>query len=59
VSGLKKDNILMALYQLENRFGDSPQLVHDYKAPFLSEKVVNIIISYCEYVNRTVWYYNL
>ena len=58
MTGLNWNRISEALAVLENqaRGTDSAlRLVDDYTVPNVSEKVVRIIISYTDYVNRTVW----
>ncbi len=59
MTGLELDRILTALAILENQGrGDrrSIQIVQDYNAPQVSEKIVRIILSYTDYVNRFVWH---
>jgi UDP-N-acetylglucosamine 2-epimerase (non-hydrolysing) len=56
--GLGLERIMQGLKILENQsFGDARLLsqVQDYSMPNVSEKVVRIIHSYVDYVNRTVW----
>lgn len=56
--GLEKDRVLQGLQILENQGrGENRQLrlVSDYAVPNVSDKIVRIIQSYTDYVNRTVW----
>ena len=56
--GLELDRVLQGLAILERQpRGDKRLLrqVGDYSMPNVSEKVVRIIHSYTDYVNRTVW----
>ncbi|TGK78435.1 UDP-N-acetylglucosamine 2-epimerase (non-hydrolyzing) [Leptospira noumeaensis] len=56
--GLSKERILQALALLETEgkdFFNQSRLVGDYSMPNVSAKVVRIILSYTDYVNRIVW----
>jgi UDP-N-acetylglucosamine 2-epimerase (non-hydrolysing) len=53
--GVKKDMVLKAVEVVTQQSNDSIDLVNDYDVCNVSTKVVRIIISYIEYVNRTVW----
>ncbi|WP_027308881.1 non-hydrolyzing UDP-N-acetylglucosamine 2-epimerase [Caloramator sp. ALD01] len=53
--GLKKERILQALEVLETQKKDTLRLVRDYSMPNVSDKVLRIILSYTDYVNRVVW----
>ncbi|MFO7568531.1 MAG: UDP-N-acetylglucosamine 2-epimerase (non-hydrolyzing) [Smithellaceae bacterium] len=56
--GLSPARIKEALTVLEKQPGGANRLlniVEDYKVPNVSEKVVRIILSYTDYVNRVVW----
>ncbi|MEC5338004.1 MULTISPECIES: non-hydrolyzing UDP-N-acetylglucosamine 2-epimerase [unclassified Enterococcus] len=53
--GLKKTRILEGLEVLEAQEDDTLRQVSDYSMPNVSEKVLRIIISYTDYVNRVVW----
>ncbi|MCA0386433.1 MAG: UDP-N-acetylglucosamine 2-epimerase (non-hydrolyzing) [Firmicutes bacterium] len=53
--GLKTERILRGLNVLENQDKDILRLVDDYSVPNVSDKVLRIILSYTDYVNRVVW----
>ena len=53
--GLKKERILQGLEVLETQEKDTLRLVGDYSMTNVSDKVLRIILSYTDYVNRVVW----
>lgn len=53
--GLKKERILQGLEVLETQEKGILRLVVDYSMPNVSDKVLRIILSYTDYVNRIVW----
>jgi UDP-N-acetylglucosamine 2-epimerase len=52
---LKKERILQGLKVLETQEKGTLRLVEDYSMPNVSDKVLRIILSYTDYVNRVVW----
>lgn len=58
MTGLKSEDILSAIKIVTTQNKENPQtsqIVKDYEVDNLSKKVVRIIHSYIDYVNRTVW----
>lgn len=58
MTGMNIDRVMNALLVLESQSrGDERtlRLVQDYGMPNVSEKVVRIILSYTDFVNRVVW----
>lgn len=53
--GLKLDRILQGLEVLKVQDSNMLRRVSDYSMPNVSDKVLRIIISYTDYVNRVVW----
>ncbi|MDY0257246.1 non-hydrolyzing UDP-N-acetylglucosamine 2-epimerase [Gudongella oleilytica] len=53
--GLKKERVLQGLEVLETQEKETLRMVADYSMPNVSDKVLRIILSYTDYVNRVVW----
>ena len=53
--GLKKERIMQALKVLEREQKDTLREVADYSMPNVSDKVLRIVLSYTDYINRVVW----
>jgi UDP-N-acetylglucosamine 2-epimerase len=58
--GLRKARVMEAVKIVTDQFSGSDErlfrMVNDYRSKNVSEKVVRIIASYTDYVNRTVWH---
>lgn len=58
MTGLNVERVLQAMEVLTSQPRGSERLlrlVRDYDAPNVSEKIVRILLSYTDYVNRSVW----
>ncbi len=57
LSGIKQDRVLQAIdiTTKQNLCGADQRIVSDYDIDNLSDKVVKIILSYTDYIKRTVW----
>ena len=54
MSGLESKNIITAINVVTSQ-KEKMHIVNDYDADHVSAKVVRIILSYTDYINRTVW----
>ncbi len=58
MTGLNKDRVLQGIEILETQTRGNERLlklVSDYSIPNVSQKVLRIILSYADYVNKVVW----
>lgn len=57
MSGTTPERVLQAIALVVDQVARTPRSpsVLDYDAPFLSQNVVRLILSYTDYVDRTVW----
>lgn len=53
--GLNKERIMQGLAILESQGENTLRYVADYSMPNVSNKILRIILSYTDYVNRVVW----
>ena len=62
MTGLELDRVIEGLRILETQSRGAARtlrMVKDYDVPNVSEKVVRIILSYTNYINRVVWHKTL
>jgi len=58
MSGLKKERVLDAVRVVTNQYERGVRVIptiKDYQAGPVSKKVVRVVLSYTDYINRTVW----
>ena len=58
MSGLKKDRVLDAIKVITAQHNNKKSVMHrveDYEGGLVSKKLLRIVLSYVDYVNRTVW----
>lgn len=57
MSGLNSNDVVQAVEAATQM--SKPELIHDFNVDNVSEKIVKIILSYVNYVNRTTWFKEL
>ena len=59
MSGLKRDDVINAIDVITKQYDENPactRIIDDYNVDNVSTKVVRIILSYTNFINRTVWH---
>ena len=59
MTGLNPDRILESIHVVVSQFEENNDIIHlvkDYEPDNVSKKVLRIILSYTDYINRTVWH---
>jgi UDP-N-acetylglucosamine 2-epimerase (non-hydrolysing) len=59
MSSLHPERLKEAVHLVTNHFKENPEsirIIGDYNVDNVSKKVVRIIQSYVDYINRTVWH---
>ena len=58
MSGLTSERVLEAVKVVTSQFSSEPEaikIVADYCGGSVSRKVVRVVLSYIDYINRVVW----
>ena len=57
MSGLKAERVLdsVRIVTSQHRDGVAPRIVPDYEGGVVSQKVLRVVLSYVDFINRTVW----
>lgn len=58
MSGLRRERVLEAVQLVTRQHANGAQSgpqIGDYDNPFVSRQIVRIVLSYVDYINRTVW----
>jgi UDP-N-acetylglucosamine 2-epimerase (non-hydrolysing) len=58
MSGLKRERVLDAVKVITDQYQDGVRVlppVEDYEAGAVSKKILRVVLSYTDYINRTVW----
>ncbi|WP_414838621.1 non-hydrolyzing UDP-N-acetylglucosamine 2-epimerase [Carnobacterium sp. TMP28] len=53
--GLKKERVMQGILILESQTKETLEIVQDYNKANVSDKILRILISYTDYINRKVW----
>ncbi|MCO5398480.1 hypothetical protein [Ralstonia soli] len=59
MSGLRREPVLDAMRAVTENFDPDVRgtlAVPDYENPFVSTQVLRVVLSYIDYINRTVWH---